>query len=373
MLDRPRVQQLFVTLASTAQQQLVEVLEGNTERRLDTTNGNVVLDIRPLVLQLGDRFQFVSNLDHRIPQDSAKITLLQSDELSTAQNLTQWLKAVADWIWVLVILCWAAALWLVPGRRRREVRAIGIGLVVTGVLLLVIRSVAGNYIVDNVVVTESVKPAVERGVGDPHRQPRRVGLDRDRGRRPRGRRRLADRATGRRAVAAAPLARAAPAAAGGRLGRLRVLLVLLLWLLPMQELDRRCCCIAVSRSSASRCFRRQVARETPVPVVGSVARRGRTRARLGHARVRLAAGAVAHGRARAAREACTPTARSPTRSSPPRRPTCSRAGEALRRCRSATSRERGRVRGDVEEDADRDEQPPGAAHAVDRPPRERRT
>ena len=54
----------------------------------------------------------------------------------------------------------ALAIWLVPGRRRREVRAIGIGLVVTGVLLLVIRSLAGNYIVDKVVVTESVKPAV---------------------------------------------------------------------------------------------------------------------------------------------------------------------------------------------------------------------
>ena len=88
------------------------MLENKTEV-LDTTNGNVVLDIRPLVIQLGERFQFVSNLDQRIPQDAGQITLLRSDQLSTAQNLTQWLKAVADWIWVLVIVCWAAAVWLV--------------------------------------------------------------------------------------------------------------------------------------------------------------------------------------------------------------------------------------------------------------------
>ena len=114
------------------------------------------------MIQLGERFQFISNLEQRIPPDAGQITILRSDQLSTAQNVTQWLKAVADWIWILVIVFWAAAIWIVPGRRRREVRAVGWGIAITGVLLLIIRSVAGHYIVDKVVAAESVKPAVQQ-------------------------------------------------------------------------------------------------------------------------------------------------------------------------------------------------------------------
>jgi hypothetical protein len=261
VLARPRVQQLFVDLSSTAQQELVKVLDNKTEL-LDTTNGNVVLDIRPLVLKLGERFQFVSNLDQRIPQKAGQITILRSDQLSTAQNVTQWLKAVADWIWVLVIVFWAAAVWLVRGRRRREVRAIGIGIAVTGVLLLIIRSVAGNYIVDKVVVTESVRPAVHQvweittdslaavawnaicvglltvlGVWlvGPGRQA--VAL----------RRELAPRL--RRAEVAWPI--------------LAVLLLLLLWILPIQDWKNGLI-IAVLAIIGFEVLRRQVARETPV-------------------------------------------------------------------------------------------------------------
>jgi hypothetical protein len=119
-----------------------------------------VLDLRPLVVQLGDRFGFLGNLDQQLPPNAAQITLLKADNLDTAQNVTQGLKVVANWIWIPAILCWAVALWLVPGRRRREVRAIGIGLIIAGIALLVIRSLAGSYLVDNLAQSESIRPAV---------------------------------------------------------------------------------------------------------------------------------------------------------------------------------------------------------------------
>ena len=68
---------------------------------------------------------------------------------------------VADWIWIPALLAWAIALWLVPGRRRKEVRAISIGLIVAGVVILVIRRVAGSYLVDHLTDSESIRPAVD--------------------------------------------------------------------------------------------------------------------------------------------------------------------------------------------------------------------
>ena len=64
LLARPRIQNAFVELSSAAQAQFIAVLHGDT-KVLDTSNGNVVLDLRPLVLKLGDRFGFVDNLARR--------------------------------------------------------------------------------------------------------------------------------------------------------------------------------------------------------------------------------------------------------------------------------------------------------------------
>jgi hypothetical protein len=160
LLGRPRVQSLFVASASLAQAQTVRVLKGDTTR-LSTEGGDVVLDLRPLVVQLGDRFGFLGDVGETLPPDAAKVTILESDELETAQNLTDVLESVANWIWIPALLAFAAALWLVPGRRRKELRAIAVGFIVAGVALLVIRRVAGSYLVEELTRSESVRPAVD--------------------------------------------------------------------------------------------------------------------------------------------------------------------------------------------------------------------
>jgi hypothetical protein len=159
LLARPRIQDAFVEAAVLSQKQFIKVLHGDTQA-VDTSNGDVVLDIRPLVLKLGDRFGFVTDLSTKIPPDAGQVTILKADNLDTAQKLTHWLEQIANFVWIFAVAAWVGAIWLARGRRRQEVRSLGIGLVVVGAIVLVVRWLAGKYVVDQLVATESMRPAV---------------------------------------------------------------------------------------------------------------------------------------------------------------------------------------------------------------------
>ena len=207
------------TLACSRRQQFVKVLHGDT-KAVDTSNGNVVLDIRPLVLKLGDRFGFVNDLAAKIPQDAGQVTILEADNLDTAQTITHWLEQIANFVWIFALAAWVGAIWLARGRRRQEVRSLGIGLVVVGVLVLLARWLAGKYFVDQIVASDSMRPAAHNAWQIITQSLAAAGWVALVGRHPRRDRRLARRAR-RPRDGRARRARPAPAAPGDRVGRVR--------------------------------------------------------------------------------------------------------------------------------------------------------
>jgi Short C-terminal domain len=160
ILDRPRFQELWVSALGAAQAQVVRVLDDKAAF-LETQGGVVAVDLRPLLVELTNELPVVSNLSERVPENAGVITLFEAEQLETAQRATRFLRFVADWIWVLALLAWVAAVYLARDRRK-EVRAIALGFVVVGVLLLLIRRVAGNYLVDQLSTSASDEQAVER-------------------------------------------------------------------------------------------------------------------------------------------------------------------------------------------------------------------
>lgn len=158
LLERPRIQELWVRSVTQAHRALINVLEGDT-RAVETEGGNVVLNLRPLIVQFGDRIAIIGNINDRLPPDAGRITIIKSDQLETAQDLTQLLKVLGMWLWIVPIALWALALWLARGRRRSIMRLIGISAVVGGLLVLVVRRLSGSIIVDRLSPAESVKVA----------------------------------------------------------------------------------------------------------------------------------------------------------------------------------------------------------------------
>jgi uncharacterized membrane protein len=160
LLERPRVQDLWVSSVVRAQEQLVRILDDDTTA-IRTEGGYLVLDLRPLVVQLGDRVAILSGAADRLPESAGRIRIMKADQLETAQEATQLLRRTAMFLWLVPFALWAIAFWLARGRRRAVLRTIGIGLVVVGLLVLVVRALGGNYVVDTLATSDAVRPAAE--------------------------------------------------------------------------------------------------------------------------------------------------------------------------------------------------------------------
>jgi hypothetical protein len=158
MLERPRVQELWVNTVTRAHRQLINVLDDDVGP-LSTQDGAVVLDLQPLVIQLGERVAVVGEVAQRLGPDAGRVEIMQAEQLETAQDLTQILKFLGSWLWLLPIALWAVALYLARGRRRSILRTIAIGTILAGLLVLVLRRLGGSFLVEELVPSTSVQPA----------------------------------------------------------------------------------------------------------------------------------------------------------------------------------------------------------------------
>jgi hypothetical protein len=159
-LQRPRVQELWEDVNRVAHQELLAVLNDETRGNITTGGGTVTLNLRTLVVNIGTELGFGEELDARLPADVGQIEILQSDQLEAAQTGVKAIKWMS-WLVILIALaCYTGAIWLARGRRGM-LRNVGAALLVIGILLLVIRRVVGNYIVDALASGESVRGAVD--------------------------------------------------------------------------------------------------------------------------------------------------------------------------------------------------------------------
>jgi hypothetical protein len=160
MLERPRVQELWVATVTRAHRQLIDVLEDDVGP-FSTEDGSVVLDLQPLVVRLGERVAVLGTVAEEFGPDEGRVEIMEAKNLETAQDLTQILKVLGSWLWVFPVLLWAIALLIARGRRLSILRWIGVSAILAGLLVLVVRRLGGSYVVENLVASETVRPAVQ--------------------------------------------------------------------------------------------------------------------------------------------------------------------------------------------------------------------
>ena len=184
VLARPRVQDAWVTANAAAHEQLLKIINGGGPV-VSTSGGVVTLDLHELVNQLAANLgvssqvaaaqaklqgaagaqakaQLQQRLDITVPDTSGRLVIMRSNELKTAQDVAGAVKGLAIVLPALAILLFALAIWLARGRRRQALRTAGWCFVVVGALLLLVRRVGGNEIVDSLVKVPANEPAVHQ-------------------------------------------------------------------------------------------------------------------------------------------------------------------------------------------------------------------
>ena len=139
------------------QRQLVKLLEDKGEL-IRTEGGEVVLDLHPIIIELGNRVAIIGSATEQLPPSAGRIVIVKSNQLDTAQTAVSVLHALSAWLWVVALALAVGAVWLARGRRRIELRALAIGFLTVGVLLLLTRRVGGSYLVDQL-TSDATRPA----------------------------------------------------------------------------------------------------------------------------------------------------------------------------------------------------------------------
>jgi hypothetical protein len=147
ILGRPRVQRLWENANRRAHTLFMAVLNGK-HGLLQTTNGNVVLDLGPLVDKLAEETGIGQRLQQRLPPDAGQIVVMKGNQLETARRAVKVVRVLSYLLVFLMLALFAAAIYIARGRRRTMLMAAGASLLIVGLLVLVVRRLAGNYLVD---------------------------------------------------------------------------------------------------------------------------------------------------------------------------------------------------------------------------------
>jgi hypothetical protein len=159
LLGRPKVQQLWKEANRRAHQAFMNLLNGK-HGLLKTTNGNVVLDLQPILNELAQQSGVAAKALSKLPPDAGQIVVMKGTQLDAARKTVKVIRVLSYFLGFLVLALFAAAVYIAHPRRRRMLMAAGVSLLIVGFIVLIVRRFAGNYIVDALTSNPDDKRAI---------------------------------------------------------------------------------------------------------------------------------------------------------------------------------------------------------------------
>jgi hypothetical protein len=141
-----------------AHETLVAIVRDETRAGTSTAGGTVMLDVGELVRLVGERLGLSEDLLDRIPDGAGQITVLRSETLADVQGAVEVLDFLSWFSFLLVAGLYAFAVYGAVGRRRVVLGHVGGSLLVAGIIVLLVRSIALRVGVDAVVSDPTRRP-----------------------------------------------------------------------------------------------------------------------------------------------------------------------------------------------------------------------
>jgi len=154
----PQFESLWSSANRSAHETLLKIVDGGGST-VSTNGGEVTLDLNSLLSQIGG--QLGGKLASKVPANAGQLTILKSDQLSTAQDIVSLIRHLPIVLTLLAFLLYGLAIYLAGPRRREALRGVGFSFVVAGVLVLALRHFGGSAVTGALAKSDAVKPAVD--------------------------------------------------------------------------------------------------------------------------------------------------------------------------------------------------------------------
>jgi hypothetical protein len=157
LLGTTQVRSIWTKVNTTAHEALVRILEDNT-RYGSTADGTVTLDLGQFVRTIAGDLGIPQAAVDKIPADAGNITLFQSNELASLQQLVKVVQWMSLLLTIVIVAMYGLAVFLAKNRRRLTLRNVGWSIVIVSFLLIAVRRITGR-VVASIITDPRYSPA----------------------------------------------------------------------------------------------------------------------------------------------------------------------------------------------------------------------